>query len=233
MDWLDKLRAKPLADRKKIAWAASISLVVIIAVISFTFLKEWEWPGIDPEMKSDLKDVAEDGRQVSAGFKDSIDAYNEVKEEIALTEEENLEEEMSNQTTSKKNVAVTITDRKKSDNQEIIIAEIANNSQTDVKLSSIKIYQGIEQIVSDREILVAAESIKNVEVVFPLTNNDPVTGFEIGAVTWSNPEASTADLANDTETWSYLFRIDDNNEAGNETTASPEPPEENNNELNN
>lgn len=233
MDWLDKLRAKPLEYRKKIAWIAAISLVVIIAVISFVFLKEWEWPGLDPEMKSDLENVTEDGRKVSAGFRESIDAYNEVKEEITLAEEENLEEEINDPTTSKKNVAVTITDWKKADNQQIIIAEIANNSRKDVKLSSIKIYQGVEQITSEREISVEAESIKNIEVIFPLTKTDPVTGFEIGSATWSNLEASAADSVENTENWSYLFRIDDENKSDSETSANPEASAENNNELNN
>ncbi|GEM_PF-5383082 len=208
MKWLEKLRAKPLSYRKRFVWVGAIVAVIIVTLISIVFAKEWKWPEVDVEASEDLREIVQAGKDIKEGTKESIDEYNTAKDEAAEEIEQNLVEELAASSTEKNSVGVTMLGWEKDQGVGIVSLAIINNSENDVQLRSFRVYQGMTEVGSPREVVLGSGLQKEIDIAFNLESDEPVTGFEIGSASWLNLEASAAESLENTD-WNYIFRIED------------------------
>ena len=216
MKYLDELRKKPLAERKRIAWIGAGSVVIIILLVSIFLTKDWRFSSLNIADNSDLQEFGEKTKNLSSDFQSSIAEYESAKEKAKNSAQEDLSEELEIPTKIKNDVAVSFLKWEIKDSQGIVLWSVKNNTEKEVILEDFYLHQGITGVSSNRTVTVDPGQEKEVEILFPLAE-ETATGLEIRKVYF--PEKSeTPEVI--TSEWSYLFVI----------TPEPSPEEIQNND---
>ena len=215
MKWLDNLRQKPLNYRKKIIGIASGITVITLLLVSILVFKEWRWPEIKIDEITEIQDVVDNTKVATENLKKDLEDFEEFKEKL---ETEAVAEEVATDSSlvkAKNNVEVSITSWERQGERGIVTMALRNLATEEATLKSFSLFQGTAKIDSPREITLAPQQDKEVEISFILEGDKPVSGFEIGQASFTNLDASAADL----ESWNYLFRIED--DTANEDAETP------------
>lgn len=203
MKYLDELRKKPLAERKRIAWIGAGSVVVIILLVSIFLTKDWSFSSLNIANNSDLRELGEKTQNLSTEIQSSIAEYESAKEKAKTSEEAELAAELEIPTKIKNDVAVSFLKWEIRDGQGIALWLVKNDTTKEVILEDFYLHQGITGVSSNRTVSVAPEQEKEFEILFPLTE-ETATGLEIRKVYFSESEENSESAVSE---WSYLFVI--------------------------
>ncbi len=220
MQFLDKLRGKPLEERKRIVWISAFVCLGIIVVVSVIFFREWTLPIVTPDDREGIEEFVGEAEEVIDKAKQENETIEKANKELEEQGRIDLLTELEIPSKTKNHITIGLMNWSRQGAEGIVSLNFINYSDKPVLLREFVVTQGFGEITSAREIPLEVGEEKDVEITFELVGDEPVSGFKINSASFSEE--------GEEESWEYIFRIKEEIKEEDADTKEAAPTDESN-----
>jgi hypothetical protein len=198
MNFLEKLRQKPLPARRRLVWIATLVSVAIIVVAWLVFFQEWNIPNIEFTEPQGFQEVVDTSKESIGDIQDQIAQFQQESETATQEAEVELRLDALTTTSTKHDVEVGLVNWQHSEKEGVVSVHLHNLADQTVTFHDFILRQGYEEISSPLQLTLEPQQEKDLDIQFTLPISETVNALEIRTVYFDSADS-----------WNYLFLLRD------------------------